>query len=182
VKTHFAKTRNDWRRWLARNASSASEIWLLFSKKSAKVRCVSYAEAVEEALCFGWIDSIVKSVDERTYAQKFTPRKPASRWSQSNVQRVKKMIAARRMTPKGLAAFADHHKYLAPQAPNRLPAALQRQFRAARQAWENFERFPPGYKRVTIAWVASAKKRETQVRRLERLIASATRNERMKFI
>ncbi len=92
------------------------------------------------------------------------------------------MIAARLMTAAGMAAFADHQKYLAPKLPTRLPQALQQRFRTTREAWKNFEKFPPGYKRMTIGWVASAKKAQTQEQRLAKLIASAERNERLKFI
>jgi uncharacterized protein YdeI (YjbR/CyaY-like superfamily) len=154
----------------------------LYYKKGAAKPSVPFDEAVEEALCFGWIDSLVKNIDERRYAQKFTPRKARSKWSASNIERANKMIAAGRMTPAGMAAFAGHESRTAPPRPDRLPAALEKKFKSSTAAWQNFCAFPPGYRRMTIAWVAGAKRPETQLKRLTELIESAERNERLKFI
>ncbi|HMA34400.1 MAG TPA: hypothetical protein VKY74_07935 [Chloroflexia bacterium] len=103
MKTLYVTTRAAWRIWLHENHASATEIWLIFYKKHTQLPSIGYEEAVEEALCFGWIDSIVKTIDAEQYAQKFTPRKQRSNWSASNKRRVRQMIAAGQMTPAGLA-------------------------------------------------------------------------------
>jgi uncharacterized protein YdeI (YjbR/CyaY-like superfamily) len=143
---------------------------------------VPYDEAVEEALCYGWIDSIVKSIDDEKYAQKFTPRKPTSKWSPSNIERVKNMIAAGKMTPAGLAAFEGHETRMIEPHPATLPGDLEVTFKSHKTAWNNFVAFPPGYRRMMMVWVASAKRPETQRKRLETLIETSERNERIKFM
>jgi len=105
MKSLYFKHRGEWRAWLRRNSGKAKEVWLLFYKKKAGKPCIGYDDAVEEALCFGWVDSMVKRIDETRYAQRFTPRKPESMWSASNIHRVRKLIAKRKMTAAGLQAF-----------------------------------------------------------------------------
>jgi mannose-6-phosphate isomerase-like protein (cupin superfamily) len=105
VKTLRVPDREGWRDWLDRNHQSEREIWLVLYKKGAGKKGPSYDEAVEEALCFGWIDSIIRKVDGESYAQRFTPRKPGSKWSASNIARINKLIREGRMTPSGLAVF-----------------------------------------------------------------------------
>jgi uncharacterized protein YdeI (YjbR/CyaY-like superfamily) len=182
MKNIEAKNRLAWRSWLKKNHRNASEIWLIFYKKHTSKPSVSYDEAVEEALCFGWVDSIVRTIDADRYEQKFTPRKPTSEWAASNIERAKKMIAARKMTAAGKAVFAGHEQRIAVPLPTALPADLAQRFRKAKRAWKNFERFPPGHQRMAIGWVASAKREETQRNRLDQLIATSARNERLKFI
>lgn len=182
MNAFYAKDRPGWRGWLRKNSASSVEIWLLFFKKKSGKPSVSYDEAVEEALCFGWIDSIVKSVDEEKYAQKFTPRKPKAQWSESNIRRVKKMIAARQMTPAGLKAFEHHEERRPSPLPTRLPKSLEQRFTKASKAYANFKHFPPYYQRMSIGWVASAKKEETRAKRMKQLIEFSIRNERIKFI
>ena len=124
----------------------------------------------------------MRKVDEQRYAQRFTPRKAKSPWSESNIARVKKLIAAKKMTPAGLAAFASHaERKVAPQ-PTELPRELAAAFKRAKTAWKNFQNFPPGYQRMTIGWVASAKRQETRERRLALLIEHSARNERLDFM
>jgi len=182
MKKIEAKNRRAWRTWLKKNHRSAPEIWLIFYKKHSGRSCVSYDEAAEEALCFGWVDSIVRTIDADSYEQKFTPRKPTSAWAASNIERAKKMIAARKMTAAGKSAFAGHEQRVAMPLPTALPADLARRFRKAKRAWKNFERFPPGHRRMAIGWVASAKREETQRKRLDQLIETSARNERVKFL
>jgi uncharacterized protein YdeI (YjbR/CyaY-like superfamily) len=182
MKNVHAKNRLAWRAWLKRNHQSSPEIWLVFFKKYTGKPSVSYDEAVEEALCFGWVDSRVRTIDAETYEQKFTPRKPASVWSASNIERAKKMIAARKMTAAGKVAFAGYEQRTAAPLPTALSADLEKRFQKTKRAWKNFEQFPPGYRRMAIGWVASAKREETQRKRLDRLIETSTRNERLEFI
>ena len=182
MKNVEAKNRLEWRAWLKKHHQSAPEIWLIFYKKHTGKASVSYDEAVEEALCFGWVDSRVRTIDADRYEQKFTPRKPTSVWAASNVERAKKMITAGKMTVAGKAAFAGHEERVAVKLPTALPEDLARRFRKSKQAWNNFKRFPPGYRRYAIGWVASAKREETRRKRLDRLIETSARNERLEFI
>jgi uncharacterized protein YdeI (YjbR/CyaY-like superfamily) len=188
MKLLYCETRKEWRAWLAKNSAAAQEIWIVYYKKSAGKTSVSYEDAVQEALCFGWIDGMNKSLDAARYLQRFTPRKPASGWSESNIARMKRLIAEGKMTPAGLAAFEGHESRRIEPKPTALPKALEREFKkkdAARhggQAWKNFQKFPPYYRRMTAGWVASAKKEETQRKRLEKLIQFSARNERIKFM
>ena len=182
MKTLYVKNRVEWRSWLRKNANGSDEVWLLYYKKESGKPRIAYDDAVEEALCFGWIDSTVRRIDEARYAQRFTPRKPQSRWSPSNIQRAKKLIAEGKMTPAGLQAFSPRVRRETPPMPTRLPKDLARQFRMQSEAWEHFQHFPPGYRRITIGWVASAKKEETRLKRLHQLIESSARNKRIKFM
>ena len=182
METVFAKDRAEWRRWLAKNSARYAEIWLVFYKKASGKQNVSYDHAVQEALCFGWVDGMKKGLDAECYAFRFTPRKPKSAWSKSNLDRVERLIAEGKMMPAGLEAYNSDQRRDAPAMPVELPKALEAQFRKQRAAWENYEKFPPGYRRVTAGWVASAKKEETRSKRLEKLIEYSARNERIAFM
>lgn len=185
--TLHVKDRHAWRAWLRKNAATSAGVWLVDLKKGSREkgvgsrgRCVAYAEAVEEALCFGWIDSTVRKLDALRYCRKFSPRNPRSRWSPSNIERARRMIAARKMTARGLAVFKPEQK-TAPH-PTSLPAELKKRFRAHAAAWKNFEAFPPYYRRMCVAWVASATKQATQRTRLEKVMEFAARGERIKWM
>jgi uncharacterized protein YdeI (YjbR/CyaY-like superfamily) len=143
---------------------------------------VSYEHAVEEALCFGWIDGMKKKLDEECYAFRFTPRQPKSPWSKSNLQRVERLIAEGKMMPAGLKAYNSGYVREVPPLPTELPKDLEERFRKQRAAWANYENFPPGYRRITAGWVASAKREETRIKRLEKLIEFSARNQRIEFM
>ncbi len=182
METVFAKDRAEWRRWLAKNFARSAEIWLVFYKKASGKQTIAYHHAVEEALCFGWIDGMKRKVDEQCYAFRFTPRTEKSAWSKSNLERVERLIADGRMMPAGLKAYhASDRREIAP-LPAALPTALEDRFRKERAAWANYEKFPPGYRRLTAGWVASAKKEETQLKRLRKLIEYSARNARIEFM
>jgi uncharacterized protein YdeI (YjbR/CyaY-like superfamily) len=182
MQTVFAKDRAEWRRWLAKNFARTEEIWLVFHKKASGKQTVSYEHAVEEALCFGWIDGMKKKLDEECYAFRFTPRKPKSSWSKSNLQRVERLIADGKMMPPGLEAYTSGYVREVPPMPTEMPKDLEERFRKQRAAWANYEKFPPGYRRMTAGWVASAKREETRIKRLEKLIEFSARNERLEFM
>ncbi len=182
METVLAKDRAEWRRWLAKNFVRSEEIWLVFYKKASGKQTVSYDHAVEEALCFGWIDGMKKKLDEECYAFRFTPRKAKSAWSKSNLQRVERLIAAGKMMPAGLKAYHSSERHEVAPLPTAMPKALEDKFRKQRAAWANYEKFPAGYRRVTAGWVASAKKEETQMKRLQKLIEFSARNERIEFM
>ena len=180
MHTLYAENRGKWRAWLAANSESTPGVWLLYYKKETGRPGIAYADAVEEAICFGWIDSKIKNLDQARFARLFTPRKLRSKWSQINIERARTMIREGKMTAAGSKVFDPGNQ--TPALPTKLPARLEEQFRERENAWENFTRFPPSYQRMTIGWVASAKQEATQLRRLQQLIAESAANQRIKFM
>ncbi|HXW50774.1 MAG TPA: YdeI/OmpD-associated family protein [Candidatus Acidoferrales bacterium] len=178
----YARDGAAWRAWLQLHGASKPEVWLIYYKKGSGKPTVSFDEALDEALCFGWVDTKVKGLDDRRYMMRFTPRKPSSSWSPSNIERVKRLLKQQRVTAAGRAAFAGHDRRKTAPPPTKLAPALQRHFESRRAAWKNFSGFPPGYRRLSIGWVASAKQEQTRLRRLERLIEHSARGERLAFI
>ena len=181
------KDRRAWRAWLRKNAATSPGVWLVDLKSDGRKqeagsrKCVSYDDAVEEALCFGWIDSVTRKLDEQRYCRKFTPRNPRSRWSPINIERARRMIAARKMTARSLAVLKPEQK--TEPHPTLLPAELEKRLRAYAVAWKNFESFPPYYRRMCTAWVASAKKKEdTQRTRLQKVMEFSARGEQIKWM
>ena len=183
----FFATPEKFRAWLAAHHDSAAELWVGFYKKATGRPSITWPEAVDEALCYGWIDGIRKSIDETSYANRFTPRKPRSNWSAVNVARVAELTKLGRMQPAGLAAFAKRteertavYEYEQPtrQVPE-LDAASLRAFRAHKAAWKFFEAQPPGYRKLMTRWVTEAKREETRQRRLAALIEESARGLRI---
>jgi uncharacterized protein YdeI (YjbR/CyaY-like superfamily) len=173
-----ARDRKKWRAWLEKNHARSPGVWLVFYKKSAGTATVRYDEAVEEALCFGWIDSLMKPVDEQRYRQLFTPRKPKSRWSQPNKERVARMIAAGLMTEVGMAKIRAAKKdgsWAHMKAPDSLvvPPDLRRALNADERAKEGFARMPPGKRRQLLGWIHDAKRPETRQRRITQAVEVA---------
>jgi uncharacterized protein YdeI (YjbR/CyaY-like superfamily) len=161
-----------WRAWLATNHRLEKEVWLVFFKKHTGKPTVDYQEAVEEAVCFGWIDSTIKRMDDERCARKFTPRGTKTRWSATNIERARKMVREGRMTGAGLEKFRRATAHIAPanreglELPPELSAILQK----SRRARDNFERLPPSQKRLYVGWIIDAKKEETRKRRLAEAI------------
>ena len=167
-------TRGEWRQWLAKNHDREKQgIWLVFNKKKTGKAVLDYGEAVEEALCFGWIDSIIKRIDDETYCRKFTPRRDKSGWSTVNRKRVAKVIEEGRMTEVGLAKIAAAQKsgrwepaprpVISFEMPRELAEALARN--QAAKAF--FESLAPTYQKHFIGWITTAKRPETKARRLQ---------------
>lgn len=184
MKPRFFKTPDALRAWFATHGASRTELWIGYYKKASGRGGVVYRQALDEALCVGWIDGVVKSIDDACYMQRYTPRTPRSTWSHVNVQRVGELTAAGRMTPAGLAAFARRDPartgvYTFEQPPQEFPAAMRRAFKAEAAAWRFFEAQPPGYRRTVIALVLSAKQETTRLRRLANVIAHSARGERI---
>jgi len=144
-KTLYVKNRREWRRWLAQHHKSAREIWLIYYKKDSGKLRIPYNHAVEEALCYGWIDGIGKSIDAKKYAQRYSPRKKTSRLSDMNRERVRRLIRSGRMTKAGMAAIEHTGK-----GPAKLPADILKRLKQDATTWKNFQRFPPSYKRIRI--------------------------------
>ena len=146
-RTLRARNRGEWRRWLEKNHAKASEVWLVFYTKASGKPFVPYDAAVEEALCFGWIDGIVKKLEADSRAQRFTPRRPKSAVSELNKERMRRMIEAGRMTEAGLAAAPDLHDEF--EYWPEVIAELQ----ADPVVWENFQSFPDAYRRIRMGWI-----------------------------
>jgi uncharacterized protein YdeI (YjbR/CyaY-like superfamily) len=181
----FFRTSAAFRRWLERHHASATELWVGFYKKGSGRPSMTYAESVDEALCFGWIDGVRKSVDADRYVNRFTPRRPGSVWSVINTRRARALIAEGRMHPAGVAAFKtrDPKRSGLYSFEQRKTAALARletaAFKASKAAWRFFESQPPGYRRLATWWVISAKRPETRVRRLQTLIDDSAAGRRI---
>ena len=184
MKITYFKSACDFRRWLNANHANVRELWVGFFKKDSGRTGITYSEAVDEALCFGWIDGLKKRVDELSYTHRFTPRKSKSNWSGINIQHAERLKKAGRMTTSGLKAFVgrDPKKsgvYSFENAAHELTRADERRFKADRAAWKFFQQQPPGYRRIAIWWVVSAKKDETRARRLSRLIEDSGNGRRL---
>lgn len=182
METLFCKNRNEWRAWLEQNHSLYKEIWLIYYKKHTKKPTVSYNDAVEEALCFGWIDSLVKSIDTETYMQKYTPRKPKSVWSLANVKRVAKMIKENKMTQAGLDIIeiaknnGQWDKAYSSKTQFEIPQELLKALKANPTAFKNFYNFPPSSQNNYVGWILSAKKEETIKRRVAFVVNRSEKN------
>ena len=180
----FFATAAEFRRWLAAHHATETELLVGFYKKASAKPGISYQEAVDEALCFGWIDGIKKRVDEHRYTHRFTPRKVVSIWSLVNARRVAELITLKRMAPAGLAAWQrrDPKKtgiYSFENRPKTFDPALERAFKKQTAAWAFFRAQPPGYQRLMTFYVMSAKQQETRERRLARLVKSSAEGTRI---
>jgi uncharacterized protein YdeI (YjbR/CyaY-like superfamily) len=182
MDTLDVKDRLEWRNWLRKNAAKREEIWLVYYKQTSGQSGISYEDSVEEAVCFGWIDGKIQKLDELRHARRFTPRKPNSHWSASNIRRVERLTSDGKMTAAGLASFSSAHRLQTPPMPTRMPKELEARFKKQSVAWDNFQSFPAYYRRMTAGWVASAKKEETRLKRLEKLIDFSARKERIQFM
>lgn len=177
TKTFYPDTREKWRRWLEKHHDRATEIWLLYAKKASGKKRVSYAEAVEEALCFGWIDGVVKPVDEHFYAQRFSPRRPRSTWSRINRERYQRMLREGKVAPAGLAKPPDDktNAVTPSEMGDRIPAFIRAALRANKTAAANFKNVTPGRRKRVVFWIIDAKTRETREKRLRILIENLER-------
>lgn len=183
----FFASADAFRKWLERNHDKKDELWVGLYKKASGKGGLTYREAVDQALCFGWIDGQSKSIDEISYRQRFTPRRKGSIWSAVNIKRVGELKQEGRMHPAGLHAFEtrDPSKtglYSFENEPQSLDKDQEKEFRRHKDAWEFFQAQPPGYKRNAIWWVVSAKRDETKQRRLTTLIEDSAAARRIKHL
>jgi len=174
VKTLLARNVDEWRTWLAEHHDSEAEVWLIFHKHHTGVASIDYKDALDEALCFGWVDSLVKRLDDRRFARKFTPRRADSRWSTVNRQRYAALKASGRLKPAGLARAPTDRTY-GPRPPRlelpaKLPSYIQAALKKHPAALRYFEALAPSHRRRYIAWIESAKREETKTRRLRESI------------
>jgi uncharacterized protein YdeI (YjbR/CyaY-like superfamily) len=176
MRPKFFATSADFRRWLETNHDKAEELYVGFYKKVSGKPSIMWSEAVDQALCFGWIDGVRKSIDESSYMNRFTPRRPRSTWSAVNVAKVRDLTRRGLMHPAGMAAFEKRsddrtatYSFEQREAA-KFDKELERRFRANKDAWSWFQTQPPGYKKTATHWVMSAKRQETRHRRLTILI------------
>ena len=184
MKPIFFSSADDLRRWLDRHHRTATEVWIGFYKKASRKKGISYAEALDLALCYGWIDGIRKRVDDDGYTNRFSPRTAKSVWSAINIRRVGELTRLGLMHPRGIEVFQgrDPSKaglYSFENRPKTLAPALARTFRANRKAWAFFQAQPPGYRRLVIFMIMSAKKAATKERRLARAIDASEKGRRL---
>jgi uncharacterized protein YdeI (YjbR/CyaY-like superfamily) len=184
MKPKFFRTPETLRAWFAKQGATKSELWIGYYKKASGKGGVVYKQALDEALCVGWIDGVIRSIDDARYMQRWTPRKPKSNWSNVNVKRVGELIAAERMTPAGMAAFARRVPertgvYTFENPTPEFPPALLKRFKANKAAWTFWNAQPPGYRRTVTGYVMSAKQEATRERRLNIVIEHAARGERL---
>jgi uncharacterized protein YdeI (YjbR/CyaY-like superfamily) len=187
MKPRFFSSQLKFHEWIDKQHDNSAELWVGFHKKNSGKKSITYQEALDEALCYGWIDGVRKSIDETSYTIRFTPRKPKSIWSLVNTKRVEELTKLGRMKAAGLRAFElrDPKRtgiYAFETAPRTLAASYEKEFRSNKRAWEFFEKQPAGYQRIMIFWVMSAKKEETRLRRLAQLISDSGKQTRIGII
>lgn len=177
TRTLYVVKRSEWREWLEKNFQNEPEIWLVFPKKSSKKPRISYNDAVEEALCFGWIDSIVKSLDEQSSAQRFSPRKSNSNFSQTNIERLRWLLK-NGLVHSSLIGFAEQKtskKFVFPQD-------IIRALKEDKTVWSNYQRYSDPYKRIRIAYIDQARDRPEEFKkRLSNFIKKTKANKRIGY-
>jgi uncharacterized protein YdeI (YjbR/CyaY-like superfamily) len=189
-KTLYVSNRKDWRAWLAKNHHSAVEIWLIYYKKQSVKPRIPYNDAVEEALCYGWIDSTLKPIDEQCFAQRFTPRRKNSKLSEMNKERVRRLIKTRKMTRFGLERIRHHYGNNPKESAGSqsftkftLPQDIIEILKADPSAWKHFVKFPMSYKRIRIGWIDAARSRpEIFNQRLKYFLKMTIKNKRFGMV
>ena len=184
MKPRYFKSQADFRAWLDKHHATERELWVGFYKKGSGRKGLAYLEAVDEALCFGWIDGIKKRVDEDSYTHRFSPRKASSIWSAINTRRAAELVTLGLMAPPGAEAFerrdrAKTRLYSYENRPTAFDAALERTFRANAAAWTFFRAQPPGYQKLATFYVMSAKKDDARLRRLAALVKNSAEGKRI---
>jgi uncharacterized protein YdeI (YjbR/CyaY-like superfamily) len=183
TKSLYAADPGEWRAWLEKNRATEKEVWLVYYKQGTDKACITYQESLEDALCFGWIDSLIQKIDEEKYARKFNPRRAGSKWSELNKHLVAKLVKEGRMTEAGLATVdfdlppAEGPRPI--RAPLPLPDWLKKGLMTSPKAWENFNHLPPSHRRNYIGWISDAKREETRQRRIREAIQMLEKNQRL---
>jgi uncharacterized protein YdeI (YjbR/CyaY-like superfamily) len=181
LKTLDVRGAADWRSWLRENHLSSQGVWLIFHKRTAATPSISYDEAIDEALAYGWIDSIIRKLDEQRYARKFTRRRPGSIWSSSNIERVNRLNREGRMTKWGLEAFEKRTSELSllekfNAEPIGVPEDLLKVLKKDSRAWANFAKFTPSYRKRYLMWIQAAKRPATRRKRIDEAVVLISRN------
>jgi uncharacterized protein YdeI (YjbR/CyaY-like superfamily) len=185
IKTLYVTNRKAWREWLEKNHTSEKEVWLIHYKKHTGKPIIPYNDAVEEAICFGWIDSIIKRIDDEKYARKFTPRTKDSEWSELNKKRANEMIALGKMTEVGLQKIEEAKRNgMWSQASIQrkefeLSPEYEKVLKSNKKAWYNFSNLAPSYKKNYIGWVMSAKREKTKDHRFKEILKCLEQNKKL---
>ena len=164
------RTRKQWRQWLAKHHASSPGIWLVRNKQHTGVKSMPYEDLVCEALCFGWVDSLIKRLDDDCYAIKVTPRKPTSKWSDINRKRWNELESGGLLAAPGLAAAPTGNSYTPRPSIPELPAYVAKAFKTNIRAWQHFQALAPTYRRDFVVWIHMAKRPETRERRIRESI------------
>jgi len=179
LTTLDVRTRKAWRQWLAKHHASSPGVWLIRHKQHTAVESMPYEDLVREALCFGWVDSLIKRLDDDRYAIKVTPRKPTSKWSDINRKRWNELRAADLLAAPGLAAAPTANKYAPrPRIPE-LPAYIATAFKASPKAWQSFQALSRTERRNFVVWIHMAKRPETRERRIRESIARLSAGQKL---
>ena len=177
TKTLYLSNRRSWRAWLKKHHKTEKEIWLVYPKKETGQPRILYNDAVEEALCFGWIDSTVKKLDEKSTVQRFSPRKPKAKYSQANIERLRALVAKKKVIKEVAENLKDilNEEFV-------MPSDILKAIKANREAWKNFQKFSDSYKRIRIAFIDGARKRPAEFkRRLRHFIKQTEKNKMFGF-
>jgi uncharacterized protein YdeI (YjbR/CyaY-like superfamily) len=174
----YVKSRDSWRAWLQKNHSTARDVWLIYYKVGSGKPRIPYEDAVEEALCFGWIDGQVKRIDSEKHMQRFSPRRKGSVWAESNIKRVRKLMRLGKMAPAGLEAFRGHEAKRVPQNIG-IPNDVERALKARGKAWESFQNWPPSHRKHFLWWIISSRTQETRERRIREVAERAAENRKL---
>lgn len=178
-KTLYVTNRKDWRSWLKKNHGKEKEIWLIYYRKSSGKPRIPYNDAVEEALCYGWIDSIFKGINEEKFAQRFTPRRVRSPISEMNKERVRRLMKSKLMTPIGLksVSFDRKEKFT-------ISADILKALKSNEQTWKNFQKFSIGYKRVRIGYIEDVRTYDKKIfqNRLNNFIKMTAKNKKFGMV
>ena len=172
---------NEWRDWLSEHHLTKQEAWLVFHRRGSGVQSISYDEALDEALAYGWIDSIIKKLDDRRYARRFTPRRPGSIWSKLNVERVNRLKREGKMTVWGLKAFEMRTGKIslldqAKEGRISMPPEFETELKKNSLAWANYQRIAPSHRKRYLIWIAGAKRPETRERRVAEAVGLIAKN------
>jgi uncharacterized protein YdeI (YjbR/CyaY-like superfamily) len=184
MKIKFFKTPSDFRKWLEKHHADIPELWVGFYKKGSGLKSITWPESVDQALCFGWIDGVRKSVDDVSYTIRFTPRRPGSIWSAVNIKRAGELIELGLMTLLGRQAF-DRRKenrssiYSYEQRSAELEAPFEKIFKQNKTAWKFFQAQPAWYRKQINWWIVSAKKDETRLKRLAKIMDESAHKRRL---
>lgn len=189
TQTLYVHKVHHWRAWLKKNHKTTKEIWLVYYKKDSGRPRISYNDAVDEALCFGWIDSTLKAIDKDRFCQRFSPRRKGSPTSEMNKHRAMRMIKEKRMTPAGLAALEGtlgkgakvHQGKIHHTETFKVAAFVQKALKKGK-AWENFKKFPLPYKRIRVGWITATHKNDVRKTRLDYFVKMTAQNKRFGMI
>ncbi len=177
TRTFYTANRKAWREWLKKHYKTAKEIWLIYYRKESGKPRIAYGDAVEEALCFGWIDSTVRKLDEERFAQRFSPRNPRSPYSQPNLERLRRLLAQRKVCKEVRDVLPDLRF-----ESFKIPSDIERALKKNTKVWESFQKFPDSYRRIRIAYVEGVRERPEEFKkRLRYLVKMTEQNKRFGF-